>query len=108
MLLSLVGVLALTLAGWWLSRSSLIGRQLGTTMVVPSWRPISEERLSHHPARVNARTPTSDRSIAGPQPVRFGVASRVVEESKDTEPGRSADLRLSSRSRDAMRLSRRQ
>ena len=34
MLLSLVGVLALTLAGWWLSRSSLIGRQLGTTMVV--------------------------------------------------------------------------
>ena len=34
MVLSLVGVLALTLLGWWISRSTGIGRQLGTTMVV--------------------------------------------------------------------------
>ena len=34
MVVSLVGVLALTLTGWWISRSTRIGRQLGTTMVV--------------------------------------------------------------------------
>lgn len=34
MVASLVGVLALTLVGWWISRSTGIGRQLGTTMVV--------------------------------------------------------------------------
>ena len=34
MVLALVGVLALTLLGWWISRSTRIGRQLGTTMVV--------------------------------------------------------------------------
>ena len=34
MVVSLVGVLGLTLTGWWISRSTRIGRQLGTTMVV--------------------------------------------------------------------------
>ena len=34
MVVSLVGVLGLTLTGWWISRSTGIGRQLGTTMVV--------------------------------------------------------------------------
>ena len=34
MVLALVGVFALTLAGWWISRSTGIGRQLGATMVV--------------------------------------------------------------------------
>ena len=34
MVLALVGVFALTLVGWWISRSTGIGRQLGTTMVV--------------------------------------------------------------------------
>ena len=34
MVMSLLGILAFTLVGWWISRSTGIGRQVGTTMVV--------------------------------------------------------------------------